>query len=78
MYISGWLVKYQLTKRGFLFCFKLRFYTLNYTGVSLFFQEKERELDIKNIYSNRLPKSSPKKEKEFISRKNGIVAITYS
>ncbi|XP_039072358.1 lebercilin [Hyaena hyaena] len=33
-------------------------------------KEKERELDIKNIYSNRLPKSSPKKEKEFISRKN--------
>lgn len=39
------------------------------------FQEKERELDIKNIYSNRLPKSSPKKEKELRSRKNGIVAI---
>jgi hypothetical protein len=39
------------------------------------FQEKERELDIKNIYSNRLPKSSPKKEKEVISRKNGIVVI---
>lgn len=33
-------------------------------------KEKERELDIKNIYSNRLPKSSPKKEKEAISRKN--------
>ncbi|KAK2488679.1 hypothetical protein MC885_003661 [Smutsia gigantea] len=33
-------------------------------------KEKERELDIKNIYSNRLPKSSPKKEKELISRKN--------
>ncbi|KAM7135679.1 lebercilin [Molossus nigricans] len=33
-------------------------------------KEKERELDIKNIYSNRLPKSSPKKEKEHISRKN--------
>ncbi|XP_073935723.1 lebercilin isoform X2 [Castor canadensis] len=33
-------------------------------------KEKERELDIKNIYSNRLPKSSPKKEKEVISRKN--------
>lgn len=41
----------------------------------VYFQEKERELDIKNIYSNRLPKSSPKKEKEYISRKNGIVAI---
>jgi len=34
-------------------------------------KEKERELDIKNIYSNRLPKSSPKKEKELRSRKNG-------
>lgn len=33
-------------------------------------KEKERELDIKNIYSNRLPKSSPKKEKELVSRKN--------
>ncbi|XP_040839606.1 lebercilin [Ochotona curzoniae] len=33
-------------------------------------KEKERELDIKNIYSNRLPKSSPKKEKELASRKN--------
>ncbi|XP_007168027.2 lebercilin [Balaenoptera acutorostrata] len=33
-------------------------------------KEKERELDIKNIYSNRLPKSSPKKEKEITSRKN--------
>ncbi|XP_032265292.1 lebercilin [Phoca vitulina] len=33
-------------------------------------KEKERELDIKNIYSNRLPKSSPKKEKELRSRKN--------
>ncbi|XP_008141210.2 lebercilin [Eptesicus fuscus] len=33
-------------------------------------KEKERELDIKNIYSNRLPKSSLKKEKEHISRKN--------
>uniref|UniRef100_A0A8D1ZUC8 Lebercilin domain-containing protein n=1 Tax=Sus scrofa TaxID=9823 RepID=A0A8D1ZUC8_PIG len=33
-------------------------------------KEKERELDIKNIYSNRLPKSSPKKEKELTSRKN--------
>ncbi|XP_016062846.1 PREDICTED: lebercilin isoform X1 [Miniopterus natalensis] len=33
-------------------------------------KEKERELDIKNIYSNRLPKSSPKKEKEHTSRKN--------
>ncbi|XP_069344692.1 lebercilin [Eulemur rufifrons] len=33
-------------------------------------KEKERELDIKNIYSNRLPKCSPKKEKELISRKN--------
>ncbi|XP_045700185.1 lebercilin isoform X1 [Phyllostomus hastatus] len=33
-------------------------------------KEKERELDIKNIYSNRLPKSSPKKEKEYVSRKN--------
>ncbi|ELK00126.1 lebercilin [Pteropus alecto] len=33
-------------------------------------KEKERELDIKNIYSNRLPRSSPKKEKELISRKN--------
>ncbi|XP_050996331.1 lebercilin [Acomys russatus] len=33
-------------------------------------KEKERELDIKNIYSNRLPKSSPKKEKEVIARKN--------
>ncbi|CAI9164079.1 unnamed protein product [Rangifer tarandus platyrhynchus] len=33
-------------------------------------KEKERELDIKNIYSNRLPKTSPKKEKEFTSRKN--------
>lgn len=38
------------------------------------FQEKEKELDIKNIYSNRLPKSL-KKEKEHVSRKNGIVAI---
>ncbi|EPQ09368.1 Lebercilin [Myotis brandtii] len=33
-------------------------------------KEKERELDIKNIYSNRLPKSSLKKEREQISRKN--------
>ncbi|XP_075821217.1 lebercilin [Microtus pennsylvanicus] len=33
-------------------------------------KEKERELDIKNIYSNRLPKSSPKKEKEIVARKN--------
>ncbi|KAM5284513.1 lebercilin isoform 1-T2 [Hipposideros larvatus] len=33
-------------------------------------KEKERELDIKNIYSNRLPKASPKKEKEVIARKN--------
>ncbi|XP_014589381.1 lebercilin [Equus przewalskii] len=33
-------------------------------------KEKERELDIKNIYSNRLPKSSPKKEKELTPRKN--------
>ncbi|KAM9667388.1 lebercilin [Trichechus inunguis] len=33
-------------------------------------KEKERELDIKNIYSNRLPKSSPKKEKEFALRRN--------
>uniref|UniRef100_A0A8C5JWW9 Lebercilin domain-containing protein n=1 Tax=Jaculus jaculus TaxID=51337 RepID=A0A8C5JWW9_JACJA len=33
-------------------------------------KEKERELDIKNIYSNRLPKSSPKKEKELTLRKN--------
>ncbi|OBS76071.1 hypothetical protein A6R68_17477, partial [Neotoma lepida] len=32
--------------------------------------EKERELDIKNIYSNRLPKSSPKKEKEVVTRKH--------
>lgn len=33
-------------------------------------KEKERELDIKNIYANRLPKSSPKKDKEVIARKN--------
>ncbi|XP_033091472.1 lebercilin [Trachypithecus francoisi] len=33
-------------------------------------KEKERELDIKNIYSNRLPKSSPNKEKELTLRKN--------
>ncbi|XP_066215076.1 lebercilin isoform X1 [Saccopteryx leptura] len=33
-------------------------------------KEKERELNVKNIYSNRLPKFSPKKEKEDISRKN--------
>ncbi|XP_049752021.1 lebercilin isoform X1 [Elephas maximus indicus] len=33
-------------------------------------KEKERELDIKNIYSNRLPKSFPKKENEFALRKN--------
>nr|XP_024104440.2 lebercilin [Pongo abelii]XP_024104441.2 lebercilin [Pongo abelii] len=33
-------------------------------------KEKERELDIKNIYSNRLPKSSPNKEKELALRKN--------
>ncbi|XP_008060599.1 lebercilin [Carlito syrichta] len=33
-------------------------------------KEKERELDIKNIYSNRLPKSSTKREKELASRKN--------
>ncbi|XP_067558828.1 lebercilin isoform X2 [Pseudorca crassidens] len=33
-------------------------------------KEKERELDLKNIYSNRLPKSSPKKEKEITSKKN--------
>lgn len=32
-------------------------------------KEKEKELDIKNIYANRLPKSSPKKEKE-ITRKH--------
>lgn len=34
-------------------------------------KEKERELDIKNRYSNRLPKISPKKEKEFTSTING-------
>lgn len=39
------------------------------------FQEKERELDIKNIYANRLPKSSAKKDKEVIQRKNGIVGL---
>ncbi|KAM8779043.1 lebercilin isoform 2-T2 [Rhynchonycteris naso] len=33
-------------------------------------KEKEKELNVKNIYSNRLPKSSPKKEKEHISTKN--------
>ncbi|XP_015362090.1 lebercilin [Marmota marmota marmota] len=33
-------------------------------------KEKERELDIKNIYSNRLPKSFLKKEKEITPRKN--------
>ncbi|XP_007522003.1 lebercilin [Erinaceus europaeus] len=33
-------------------------------------KEKERELEIKNIYSNRLPKFSPKKEKELTSRKH--------
>ncbi|KAM6166899.1 lebercilin [Erethizon dorsatum] len=33
-------------------------------------KEKERELDIKNIYSNRIPKSSPKKEEKNSSRKN--------
>uniref|UniRef100_A0A2K5L543 Lebercilin LCA5 n=1 Tax=Cercocebus atys TaxID=9531 RepID=A0A2K5L543_CERAT len=33
-------------------------------------KEKERELDIKNIYSNRLPKSFPNKEKELALRKN--------
>ncbi|XP_042543034.1 lebercilin isoform X1 [Dipodomys spectabilis] len=33
-------------------------------------KEKERELENKNIYSNRLPKSSPKKEKEPAPRKN--------
>ncbi|XP_025150623.2 lebercilin isoform X1 [Bubalus bubalis] len=33
-------------------------------------KEKERELDIKNRYSNRLPKISPKKEKEFTSTIN--------
>ncbi|XP_075410971.1 lebercilin isoform X2 [Tenrec ecaudatus] len=33
-------------------------------------KEKERELDIKNIYSNRLPKTSPKKDKELSLRKN--------
>ncbi|XP_042527057.1 lebercilin-like [Dipodomys spectabilis] len=33
-------------------------------------KEKETELDIKNIYSNRPPKSSPKKEKELVPRKN--------
>ncbi|XP_002746798.3 lebercilin [Callithrix jacchus] len=33
-------------------------------------KEKERELDIKNIYSNRLPKSFPNKEKELSLRKN--------
>ncbi|XP_010616141.1 lebercilin isoform X2 [Fukomys damarensis] len=33
-------------------------------------KEKERELDIKNIYSNRMPKSSPKKEEKNSSRKN--------
>ncbi|XP_052043689.1 lebercilin [Apodemus sylvaticus] len=32
-------------------------------------KEKEKELDIKNIYANRLPKSSPKKDKE-IARKH--------
>ncbi|EHB06821.1 Lebercilin [Heterocephalus glaber] len=33
-------------------------------------KEKERELDIKNIYSNRMPKSSLKKEENSSSRKN--------
>uniref|UniRef100_A0A286XJY2 Lebercilin LCA5 n=1 Tax=Cavia porcellus TaxID=10141 RepID=A0A286XJY2_CAVPO len=33
-------------------------------------KEKERELDIKNIYSNRMPKCSPKKEEKNSSRKN--------
>ncbi|XP_069866177.1 lebercilin-like isoform X2 [Dipodomys merriami] len=33
-------------------------------------KEKETELDIKNIYSNRPPKSSLKKEKELVPRKN--------
>lgn len=32
-------------------------------------------MDIKNIYANRLPKSSPKKEKEVIARKHGTVAL---
>ncbi|XP_054993031.1 lebercilin [Sorex araneus] len=40
-------------------------------------KEKERELDIKNIYSNRLPKSSPKKEKEIISRKNAACQVDF-
>lgn len=31
-------------------------------------------MDIKNIYANRLPKSSPKKEKE-IARKHGMVGL---
>ncbi|KAM5327770.1 lebercilin [Glossophaga mutica] len=41
-------------------------------------KEKERELDIKNIYSNRLPKSSPKKEKEYISRKNAACQCDFT
>lgn len=41
-------------------------------------KEKERELDIKNIYSNRLPKSSSKKEKEHISRKNAACQTDFT
>ncbi|XP_022359582.1 lebercilin [Enhydra lutris kenyoni] len=41
-------------------------------------KEKERELDIKNIYSNRLPKSSPKKEKELRSRKNAACQSNFT
>ncbi|XP_054425626.1 lebercilin [Pteronotus mesoamericanus] len=41
-------------------------------------KEKERELDIKNIYSNRLPKSSPKKEKGNISRKNAACQCDFT
>ncbi|XP_055965791.1 lebercilin [Sorex fumeus] len=40
-------------------------------------KEKERELDIRNIYSNRLPKSSPKKEKEILSRKNAACQVDF-
>lgn len=36
-----------------------------------FTQEKERELDAKNIYAYRLSKPSPKKETEITPRKKG-------
>lgn len=34
-------------------------------------QDKERELDAKNIYANRILKPSPRKDTDITPRKNG-------